>query len=128
LIYLDTSVALAYLLGETRCPPVTLWQEPLVSSRLLEYEIWVRIHAYGLAKSHSEAVATLLRRVDLVEMAPTVLSRALDPFPTPVRTLDALHLASAEFVRRRGRAVSVASYDGDLVAAAAAMGFPLANL
>lgn len=128
MIYLDTSVALAHLLGETRCPPVSLWEEPLVSSRLLEYEIWVRIHAYGLTRSHSEAVATLLRRIDLVEMAPTVLSRALDPFPTPLRTLDALHLASAEFVRRRGRAVAVASYDEGLVAAAEAMGFPLADV
>jgi antitoxin (DNA-binding transcriptional repressor) of toxin-antitoxin stability system len=52
--------------------------------------------------------------------------RALDPFPTPLRTLDALHLASAEFVRRRGKAVAVASYDEGLVAAAEAMGFPLA--
>jgi hypothetical protein len=44
-IYLDTSVALAQLLAEDRLPPERLWQETLVSSRLLEYEIWNRIHA-----------------------------------------------------------------------------------
>jgi antitoxin (DNA-binding transcriptional repressor) of toxin-antitoxin stability system len=39
LIYLDSSVALAQLFGEGRSPPDALWQEPLVSSRLLEFEV-----------------------------------------------------------------------------------------
>jgi predicted nucleic acid-binding protein len=128
LIYLDTSVALAHLLGEARRPPSSLWKEQIVSSRLLEYELRVRLHAYGMIKSHSEAVANLLRRIHLLEMVPIVLSRAFDPFPIPLRTLDALHLASAEFARRRGKAVAVASYDGNIVAAAVAMGFPLADV
>jgi hypothetical protein len=38
-IYLDTSVALAHLLAEDRELPPVLWTEPLISSRLLEYEI-----------------------------------------------------------------------------------------
>jgi predicted nucleic acid-binding protein len=42
MIYLDTSVALAHLLGETRRPPTALWQQALVSSRLLEYELWAQ--------------------------------------------------------------------------------------
>jgi len=70
LIYLDTSVALAHLLAEDRCPPASLWEEQLISSRLLQYEVWVRIHAYGLTASHSEAAAALLQRVALVEMVP----------------------------------------------------------
>lgn len=37
MIYLDTSVALAHLLAEDRQPPASLWDETLVSSRLLEY-------------------------------------------------------------------------------------------
>jgi len=44
LIYLDTSVALAQLLAEDRVPPEALWQEPLISNRLIEYKIWKRIH------------------------------------------------------------------------------------
>jgi hypothetical protein len=40
-----------------------------------------------------------------------VVTRALEPFPEPVRTLDALHLASADFLRRQGMEVRVASYD-----------------
>ena len=48
MIYLDSSVALAYLFGEGRLPPASLWQEPLTSSRLLEYEVWNRINARRL--------------------------------------------------------------------------------
>ena len=39
MIYLDTSVALAWLLTEDRQPPASFWDGTLVSSRLLEYEI-----------------------------------------------------------------------------------------
>ena len=48
MIYLDSSVALAHLLVEDRVPPSALWAEPLVSSRLLECEVWTRIHARRL--------------------------------------------------------------------------------
>jgi predicted nucleic acid-binding protein len=123
-IYLDTSVALAHLLDGTRAPPASLWQETLVASRLLEYEMWTRIHARGLGRSHGEEVRALLDRVGLIELIPSVLARALDPFPVPVRTLDALHLASMAHLRGRGQAVELASYDERLLAAAAAMGVP----
>lgn len=49
MIYLDTSVALAQLLAEDRVPPEPLWRDSLVSSRLLEYEIWTRFTRGGLA-------------------------------------------------------------------------------
>lgn len=128
MIYLDTSVAIAHLLGEDRCPPASLWEERLISSRLLQYEIWVRIHARGLTKSHSEAVTSLLNRVALVEMVAPVLARALDPLPNAVRSLDALHLASADFIRRQGEAVAIASYDDRLLTAARELGFQLAEV
>jgi predicted nucleic acid-binding protein len=128
LTYLDTSVALAHLLAEDRCPPPSLWKQQLISSRLLQYEIWVRIHAYGLTVSHREAVTALLERVSLVEMVPPVLTRALDPFPSPVRTLDALHLATAEFIRLQGEAVMIASYDDRLITGAKALGFQIAEV
>jgi predicted nucleic acid-binding protein len=122
LIYLDTSVALAQLLAEDRIPPPELWRETLISSRLLEYEIWTRIHERRLSSSHGENVRTLLARVSLLELAPPVLSRALEPFPVPVRTLDALHLASMEFLRSRGQDLLLASYDERLSEAAARLG------
>jgi len=127
LIYLDTSVVLAQLLAEDRCPPAALWQEPLISSRLLEYEVWTRIHARRLASSHGEPVRALLGRIALVEMAPPILARGLEPFPVPVRTLDALHLASLDFLRAQGHKPRLASYDGRMIEAATRLGIPLAE-
>lgn len=124
MIYLDTSVALAQLLAEDLVPPESLWRETLVSSRLLEYEIWNRINARRLAASHGDAVRALLARVSLLELAPPVLSRALEPFPAPVRTLDALHLASIEFLRSRRQDLALASYDERLSEAAGRLGIP----
>lgn len=122
MIYLDTSVALAQLLAEDARPPIELWLEPLVASRLIEYELWTRLHARGLAGSHGDAARLLLGRVNLLELAQPVLARALKPFPTPVRTLDALHLASAMFLRERGHDVALATYDARMSEAAEAMG------
>jgi hypothetical protein len=81
MIYLDSSVALAQLLAEDRTPPETLWQEPLVASRLLEYEVWNRLNARGLGRSHGEEARALVGRVALLELLPPVLGRALEPFP-----------------------------------------------
>ena len=128
MIYLDTSVALAQLFAEDRRPPLSLWRETLVSSRLLEYEMWTRVNARGLAKAHDESVRGLLGRIAFVEMARPILERALEPFPSPVRTLDALHLASMEFLRRQGQQVTLASYDDRLVAAAKRMKFATVEL
>lgn len=64
-------------------------------------------------------------RVAIVELAPEVLARALEPFPKPVRTLDALHLASADFLRASGAKLEIASYDDRLRIIAEAMGFSL---
>jgi len=82
LIYLDTSVALAQLLAEDRLPPEALWQEPLISSRLIEYEIWTRIHSLKLARSHGDEVRTLLGRIALVELSLPVLARLWNRFPS----------------------------------------------
>lgn len=128
MIYLDTSVALAELFAEDRRPPAALWAGPLVSSRLLEYELWTRVHARGAARSHAEAARELLSRVALVELTPTVLSRAVEPFPAAVRTLDALHLATALFLAARNQDVVLAAYDERLRRAAGAVGLRVADL
>jgi predicted nucleic acid-binding protein len=127
-IYLDTSVVIAHLLGETLHPHDTLWDESLTSSRLLEYELRVTLHARGLKRSHDEAAQTLIDGIDFLELTPTILARAVDPFPTPVRTLHALHLASIEFLRAQRQSVELASYDRRMIAAAHALKIPLATL
>jgi predicted nucleic acid-binding protein len=127
-IYLDSSVLLASIFSEPRSPPLTLWGEDLTSSRLLGYEVWVRLHAYGLAISHGDRARARLDRVNLLDLSQSALERTLEPFPVPLRTLDALHLATMDFLRRNDEPVELASYDGRLTAAAQALGFPLAPL
>jgi hypothetical protein len=56
-------------------------------------------------------------------MVGPVLTRALQPFPAPVRTLDAIHLAALEFIRAQKQSVQLASYDERLLAAARLLGF-----
>ncbi len=100
-----------------------------MSSRLLEYEVWNRVHAYGLTGSHAKEARELLRGIELVEMGRPALARALEPLPVPpVRTLDALHLATIDFVRKQADILQLASYDNRLSAAAQALGIPLAAL
>jgi predicted nucleic acid-binding protein len=127
-IYLDTSVVLAQLLAEDRKPPAAMWSEQLISSRLLEYETWTRINARRLVRSHGEAVRQLLARISFLELSPIVLARALEPFPKPVRTLDALHLASVEYLRAQRLEVRLATYDERLVAVARSLRIPLVRL
>jgi predicted nucleic acid-binding protein len=122
LIYLDSSVLLAELLMENRRPPTTLWDEITASSRLLEYEVWNRIHGRGLAPSHADIARDLLSRVALFDLNVDVLSRALHPFPVHLRTLDSLHLATADYLRSEGQKITLASYDRRLIVAAAAVG------
>ena len=128
MIYVDTSVVLAQLLAEDRRPPVTLWSETLVTSRLMEYEVWSRLHARGLAASHGNATRGIIGRIALLELTPLVLARALEPFPIPVRTLDALHLASCEYLRGQGQTVALASYDRRMTAAGEAMSLSVLEL
>lgn len=125
MIYVDSSVPLAQLLAEDRRPPPTLWDEPLIASRLAEYEVWNRLHARNLAGSHGEAARELLARISMVELSPIVLQRALEPFPTPVRTVDALHLASLDYLLAQRLRVTLATYDERMARAATRMSIPL---
>jgi uncharacterized protein len=127
-IYLDSSVVLSQLLAENRSLPEAITEEALVSSRLLEYEIWNRIHARGLTRSHADEVNAILDRVLLIDLSAAVLSRALKPFPVSVRTLDGLHLATIEFLRTRGDNIKFASFDRRLVAGARALGISIYEL
>jgi hypothetical protein len=88
---------------------------------LLEYEVWN--HARGLARSHGDETRAVVGRLALVELDPR--SWFLSHFPMPVRTLDALHLASIEFLRSRGQMIELFGYDERLLAVARALQIPL---
>jgi predicted nucleic acid-binding protein len=64
----------------------------------------------------------------MVELSPVALRRALEPFPAAVRTLDALHLASIDYLRAQRLPISLATYDERMARVAAAMSIPLEPL
>ncbi len=128
MIYLDASVALSALFGERRRPPDALWRETLASSRLLEIEMMVRVNAAGLSGTAGEAARSLIDGVAMVDLHRPVLARALEVFPVRVRTLDAIHLATMDFLRGQGLDFEVATYDRRLAEVAEAMGFKLADV
>lgn len=125
MIYVDTSVILAHVLTESRRPSQAFWKERLVSSRLLEYEVWTRLNRARATGQVAESARETLARIAFVELSPHVLARALEPFPVPVRTLDGLHLATIEYLRSQNQPVSLAAYDDRLVSAARRLKVPI---
>ena len=125
MIYLDSSVVLAHLLVETQRLPDRVWEQQLTSSRLLKYEVWTRLHLKGLGTRLRPVVSSLFSKIAFVELTENVLARAREPFPAHVRTLDGLHLATAEFLRTDGDFIELASFDTRMIAAARAMGIAL---
>jgi predicted nucleic acid-binding protein len=135
--YLDTSALLRLVL----CEPGALEQlrsaEALVSSELLAVESLRTIDRLRLrgALSVEEAadrrviVAEWLEAVDLVVLQRPILARASEPFPTPLGTLDALHLATVLVWRDRMRQeLLVATHDRDLGLAARSFGLEVVGV
>lgn len=128
MIFLDASVALAHLLAEDRRPAAEFWQQTLIASRLLEYEIRTVMNQRPASRRDDEAVALLLGRIALLELIPEVVDRARQRFPARVRTLDALHLASAMFLLNEDVPLKLATYDQRMVEAARKLKIPLYSL
>ena len=128
MIYVDSSVVLAWLLAEKKAPRESLFDDDLAASRLLEYEVWNGIHSSAITRPRSEDARTILERIDFYEMTPTILARAFEPFPVTVRTLDAMHLATAIYLIGIGSEVTLASYDRRMLDAATALDIPLHRL
>lgn len=126
--YVDSSVVLADLLKEARRPPPEFWERTLFASRLTEYEVWVTMHTRRRANELTGRAEWVLDQVELLAMTPALLDRVKLPLPAPLRTLDALHLASADWLRREGFPVEFATYDARLRQAALVMGFPVVEM
>lgn len=129
MIYVDTSVVLAHVFSEPTRPPDALWTSgDLISSRLAEFEAWVRVNAYGRATACGPVLVETLDRIDLVELDEAACARCRAPFPGSVRALDALHLSTADHLRNQGLTVRVATYDLRMRDAARSLGFELFDL
>lgn len=109
----------------------------LVSSELIAVESGRTIDRLRLqgALTTEEAAARLrvvnewLEAIDLVLVRPPVLSRASEPLPMPLGTLDALHLATALIWRDRiGSLPTIATHDTALGLAARSFGFDVRGI
>ena len=69
------------------------------------------------------AVIEQIESFHLLPMSNEIIERAMQPFPTLIATLDALHLASALEARSRFQDLKVATHDRELALAATSMGF-----
>jgi predicted nucleic acid-binding protein len=129
--YLDASVALRLVLGEPG--RLAEWEriESAVASALTEVECLRTLDRLSRRGSLSEdevaarrtAVYRLLEAVEVVDVARPVLRRASEPFPTPLGTLDAIHLSTAIAWRdARNADLTMATHDTALATAARAVG------
>lgn len=127
-IYLDASVTLAALLAQDRKPAIEFWQGEFGASRLTMYETWNRLFAGAASAEILGEAHSMFQNFYLVDMSHAALARAMEPLPTLPRTLDGLHLATADYLRAQGFSLEFASYDRRLCRAAEAMGLTVAEL
>jgi predicted nucleic acid-binding protein len=135
--YIDTSALLRIVLREPGALEDLRTYDGLVSSELIAVESARTIDRLRLQGSLTteEAAARLrivnewLEAIDLVLVRPPVLSRASEPLPMPLGTLDALHLATALIWRDRiGSLPTMATHDTALGLAAQAFGFDVRGI
>ena len=133
-IYVDTSAVLRFVLGESGALAELRRAERLVSSELLEVESRRTIDRLaragmlspGEAADRLAAVGLWIEAIDLVLLRAPVLSRAGDPLPTPLGTLDAIHLATALVWRDRSQTpFTLATHDTALGLAARTFQIPV---
>lgn len=129
--YLDSSVILRMLLGEAGRLPEWKKIERPVASVLVEVECFRVLDRLRLRGGISdEALASrrqtlygLLATIERLEPTRAVLARAAEPFPTALRTLDAIHLATALLWREeREEDLVMATHDLGLGVASRAVG------
>lgn len=135
--YLDASVVLRLVLGEPGRWAETGKVEGGVASALTEVECLRTLDRLALAGALSAdeladrraAVYRLMEAVAVVDVDRTVLRRASEPFPTPLGTLDAIHLSTAINWRDLRRTeLTMATHDRALATAARAIGLEVVGV
>jgi predicted nucleic acid-binding protein len=130
--YVDTSVLLRLVLREAGALDDLRAYDRLVSSELIAVEgarTIDRLRLQGWLTTEEAAVrrrtlSEWLEAIDLVLLRAPVLPRASEPLPTPLGTLDAVHLGTALVWRDRvGPLPVVATHDAALGLAARTFGF-----
>ena len=130
--YLDTSVILRVLFGQQ--PSWEGWAgwESAWSSELMGVEARRMIDRLrlesalddeGVSQAHT-LLTSIEEGVGVIQLTRAVLQRASSPMPTQVKTLDAVHLASAQLFAEHGQHCPIfVTHDYQQALAATALGF-----
>jgi predicted nucleic acid-binding protein len=130
-IYLDTSAIVKLIRIEDESAALVGWLneqsgQPLVASALAEIEL-----PRALRRSQPEVlslVAAVLSRLHRVDINAAVRATAAAYVEPTLRTLDAIHLATAEFLVASGlQFTAFVTYDKRLAEAARRIGLPLTS-
>ena len=122
---MDSSAAVKLVAAEQESSALRAWLKGrvLISSALLRVEVIRAVRPDG-AEALDRA-ARLMRRFELFRIGRLVLGRAAELEPLQLRTLDAIHLATAELMTRSR--YTVVSYDARLLRAADRLGLRVAS-
>lgn len=129
--YLDSSILLRLVLGQR--DKLKEWKsiKTGVGSALVEVECLRTLDRLRLRRNLSdadlarrrEAVYRLTEEMEIIDPVGAVLNRAAQPLPTPLGTLDAIHLSTAILWKERSQSdLVMATHDTALGVAARACG------
>ena len=127
LVYLDASALVKLVVEEPESAALAgyLADEPrILTSSLAAVEVARAVRLIDPDEPALERARDILARCDLIEVDRAVRDEAASLDPASVRTLDAIHLASA--LRVREELETTVIYDRRLAAAAAASGLEVA--
>jgi uncharacterized protein len=130
-IYLDSAAIIKLIRPELETADLHAWlgnhsTEPLVSSTLAEIEVPRALRRADPGRL--AAAPTLLAKINKVEIDSVVRGTAAAYQDAHLRSLDAIHLATAHSLALEGEPlVALVTYDKRLLAAAAAIGLPTAS-
>ncbi|MGH9418906.1 MAG: type II toxin-antitoxin system VapC family toxin [Thermoanaerobaculia bacterium] len=132
--YLDSSVVLRVVLRAENALAEWRLIDEHISSALLRVECLRTLERLRVEEKvpdeeierRKTAANQIIESVRLLNITPWVLARAAEPFEVTLKSLDAIHLATAIAWRLQGNTDLIfATHDQKLARAASAVGFPV---
>lgn len=125
-VYLDASAAAKLLVDEPESAALAEWlqeRSERASSALLRTEL---IRAIGRrTPERLRRARRIIGRLTLIDIDDDLLNRAADLEPFTIRSLDAIHLASA--LRLADELEAIVTYDRRMIEGASRLGLPVAS-
>jgi hypothetical protein len=125
-VYLDSSAIVKLVIREPETDALLAFLEPwqtMVTSALARAEVVRAVRRHG--HSATARAASLLNGLSLLALDDTLLDSAAAIDANELRSLDAIHIASAQ--QLEGKLDALVSYDERMLAAARSLGLPVSQ-